>query len=67
MVKVGETHEWRIISMEPHEHRLGLSLKPPSTKKEERKELVEKEEIKKEVEEKIKEKEGEKTDEQKME
>lgn len=69
IVKIGETREWRIISMEPREHRLGLSLKPPAAKKE--REEVEKEEIEEEikgkVEEKIKEKDESKTDEQKTE
>lgn len=68
IVKIGETYEWRIISMEPREHRLGLSLKPFTIKKEEG---VEKKEVKKEieekVEEKIKEQDENKTDEQKTE
>jgi small subunit ribosomal protein S1 len=69
IVKIGETREWRIISMEPREHRLGLSLKP-ATKKEKdegtEKEKVEKE-AKEEVEEKVKETDESKTDEQKTE
>ncbi len=32
IVKVGEVREFRIISMDPGEHRLGLSLKEPSKK-----------------------------------
>jgi small subunit ribosomal protein S1 len=57
IVKIGETCEWRIISMEPREHRLGLSLKPLSAKKENEKDKAEKgeEENKKETEKKVEE------------
>lgn len=34
IVKVGETRQWRIISMDPKEHRLGLSLKALEKKEE---------------------------------
>ncbi|MDO8425240.1 MAG: S1 RNA-binding domain-containing protein [bacterium] len=33
-VPIGETREWTIISLDPKEHRLGLSLKGPGTKNE---------------------------------
>ncbi|OHA55792.1 MAG: hypothetical protein A2429_01065 [Candidatus Veblenbacteria bacterium RIFOXYC1_FULL_42_9] len=34
IVKIGETRQWRIISMDPKEHRLGLSIKALETKPE---------------------------------
>jgi small subunit ribosomal protein S1 len=52
-VKVGETYEFTIVSLEPTEHRLGLSLKneKPKAEKVEEKEEEKKEEPAEEVKE----------------
>ncbi len=36
VVKIGESYEFTIINLEAHQHRLGLSLKSPKVKKEEK-------------------------------
>ncbi len=41
IIKVGETKTWRIISMDPKEHRLGLSLKAVEKKNESNKDVKE--------------------------
>ncbi len=41
LAKIGETMKFRVVSIEPHEHRLGLSLKAEDAKKEEKAEKVE--------------------------
>jgi small subunit ribosomal protein S1 len=41
IAKAGETKEFRIVSIEPTEHRLGLSLKPSAPKEEKKKEVTE--------------------------
>lgn len=48
VLPVGETIEFKIISLEPKEHRLGLSLKPASEKDEEEKEAKPKKKVVKE-------------------
>lgn len=48
--KEGEVMQFRIVSIEPKEHRLGLSLRPPKKDKEEGEEKKEKEETKDEPE-----------------
>jgi len=48
LAKIGETMKFRVVSIEPHEHRLGLSLKAEDAKKEEKKveDVVKVEEVK---------------------
>jgi small subunit ribosomal protein S1 len=51
LIKVGEKYDWKILSIEPKEHRMGLVLadkKKESAKKKEKKEKEEKKENKKE-------------------
>lgn len=52
VLKIGNEYEFRIISIEPNNHRLGLSLKPEPPKEEKKKEVAE--EIKEEKKEEIK-------------
>lgn len=57
VLKVGETYDFKILSIEPDDHRLGLSLKatqePPKSMKKEEKEEGEKSEAKEEKKEEI--------------